>query len=387
MNGYGGGYGGGGGRNALAQALLRGSVAGGPVSVQPIVDIQGAQRDYQTADYLQQTPYTPNSGALGAIAQLLGAIASKRITKRADEKFSDAIGRQQEQQREQLMAGLQAQAAEEERKYQRELEMVGAKERERAKYREQKPTKLGPGDVLFGPDGKQIAAVPAAAREAGFDERMWGAYQRMTPEERATFDAYKGRGGDGMTIETMPDGTTRIIQGKGGGLTTPVKTVLQKDMLGAQESLANLDAIGGKFAGDYLTYEGRAKAAVGGFADKLGVGGDLAQFNAKRAEFVSNVRQFFNVYRKEITGAAAGEKELDRLMGAMMNENMGPQEFMSVYNDFTGKVRRNMELKGTQLSGGLPQLMPGQSGATAQTQRPRSSAPVSGAWGSFVRED
>jgi len=47
-------------------------------------------------------------------------------------------------------------------------------------------------------------------------------------------------------------------------------------------------------------------------------------------------------YRKEITGAAASEKELKMLMESMFNEDLGPEAFQATFNSFVGKIRANM---------------------------------------------
>ena len=162
-----------------------------------------------------------------------------------------------------------------------------------------------------------------------------------------------------------------IYQSGGGGeLTNPVKTDLQKGILGAQESLGDLDAIGNKFASNYLTYSGRGKAALGSVLDKAGIDNGLTQFNADRTAFVNQLNQTFNQYRKEITGAAAGEKEMERLLASMMNEEQGPEAFQAAYSQFKEAAQRNLALKQQQLQGGgLPQIAPNSGPGTPRTRR------------------
>ena len=196
-------------------------------------------------------------------------------------------------------------------------------------------------------------------------------YQTLSPEEKAQVDHLKGRDKGGTTVYDPVTGNP-IYQSGGGGaeLTNPVKTDLQKGILGAQESLGDLDAIGNKFASNYLTYSGRGKAAVGSFLDKAGIDNGLTQFNADRTAFVNQLNQTFNQYRKEITGAAAGEKEMERLLASMMNEEQGPEAFQAAYSQFKEAAQRNLALKQRQLQGGgLPQIAPNSGPGTPRVRR------------------
>lgn len=369
----------------LAMAMLSPQFA--MQQAQTSADLQRAQRDQELAAMFMQQPYQQGSGMLGAMNMLLGSLAGRRLDRQAGERFSDALSRQFALDQQRAQAAYAQQLAAEEQKYDRQLQQATEVARIRNQGRDNRTTRqkdaeamgLKPGTPQYNEFIRTGGRVEAP-RDPTFAE-----WQSWTPEQRQAYGEFKGRGGDGLIVETLPDGTTRVIQGGKGGLTTPVKTDLQKDVLGAEEALSNLDSIAENFSSDYLTYVGRARAAVGGVLDKAGIESDETKFNANRSAFVSDLNQFFNAYRKEITGAAAGEKELERLMQAMMNMNQGPQAFRATYNEFREKIARNMALKSQQAGrGGLPSLIPGAAPA-GNTQRPRSSggtiSPGGAGWG------
>lgn len=78
---------------------------------------------------------------------------------------------------------------------------------------------------------------------------------------------------------------------------------------------------------------------------------DLTKFNADRGGALMEVEQFFNQYRKLITGAAAAEKELAALREATINGKLGPQEFMSRYDRLVSGLRADVARKQKQLGG------------------------------------
>lgn len=167
-------------------------------------------------------------------------------------------------------------------------------------------------------------------------------------------DGFKPRARQaGLSLSTSPDGSVTLTQGNvpAEQLTKQNRNKVQSGILKAEKSLLDLDGIGKTFSDEFLTFGGKAKAGVGSFLDKTGldVGQSLQDFNAKRVGFVNNVRQFFNTYRKDITGAAASVQELEFLMKSMLNENLGPDEFKSAYDQFIGKVRAQIDLNKTQL--------------------------------------
>lgn len=198
------------------------------------------------------------------------------------------------------------------------------------KIREQQAKPTGPASTV----GKLIADREAA-RAAGADAATLKAY-----------DDAIAKVGQGQTINlSINDGKQEM--------TKPTANKVQDSILDAETALSGLDSIANSFSGDYLTYQGRAKAFGGRLLDKAGMENDMTRFNASRTKMRNEVNQFFNQYRKDITGAAASEKELEQLKDSILNEDMGPAEFKAAYDQFNAKIRKNLELNKRTARGGV----------------------------------
>lgn len=160
-------------------------------------------------------------------------------------------------------------------------------------------------------------------------------------------------GGKSQRITVNPEtGEVSIEDGMPGGLTNASTTRTQADIQGAQDALAGLDRVGQAVKKDHLTYAGLAKGVAGRQMDRAGMSNSLTEFNANRGSALMEVEQFFNQYRKLITGAAAAEKELAALREATINGKLGPQEFMARYDRLVAGLRSDVERKQKQLGGG-----------------------------------
>lgn len=171
-----------------------------------------------------------------------------------------------------------------------------------------------------------------------------------TPEEAANMVL----GGKGQRITVGEDGQVTIEDGIPGDLTKTNTTSVQKDILDAQDALAQLGRVGQKVSSDYLTYSGIAKGAIGQQMDKLGMNNGMTNFSSDRGAAMQEVEQFFNKYRKLITGAAAAESELIALRKATLNGELGPQEFQKRYDALISQMRDDIARKQTQLGGAKP---------------------------------
>ena len=127
--------------------------------------------------------------------------------------------------------------------------------------------------------------------------------------------------------------------------TKSVKTQEQKAIISAEKALSDLDKVADTHSDEFLTTFGRIKASIGSALDKMDVdAGGLADFNAKRTKFANAAKQLFNNYRREITGAAASEKEMKDLLESMLNEGQGPRAFRASFDLFMEKARDNLLL-------------------------------------------
>ena len=80
----------------------------------------------------------------------------------------------------------------------------------------------------------------------------------------------------------------------------------------------------------FSTYVGKSQAVVAELVNKSGLfknSEDMNNFMVRRAEWEAAVQQYFNAYRKNITGVAAGEKEIKLLENSVPNVNDTPAVF------------------------------------------------------------
>ena len=168
----------------------------------------------------------------------------------------------------------------------------------------------------------------------------------------------------GMNFRVDRNGDVQFSSGGSGAnvdengnvsATRSVNTSLQNDVIGGTETLALLDGIDETFNEESLTYAGKAGIEGARFLDKtplrgLGVGKEELKANAK---FESNVRQFFNAYRKEITGAAAAVQEMEELQRSIISMKDSPTEFKAKKQELRKKTQRMLRIKRKMLREGI----------------------------------
>lgn len=154
--------------------------------------------------------------------------------------------------------------------------------------------------------------------------------------------------GQTITMET-PDGNVLTIS---AGVTGPSNLgrkatgKIEGDLIVGEGALQRLQSIKQEFDPDALTFFGKAEGAALRFADKLGV--DLSEANkqalAQRRRFTNAVEQNFNIYRKNITGAAAAIKELEILRANFLSSDLSPIEFKAEFDRYEGEIKRSQRL-------------------------------------------
>lgn len=155
--------------------------------------------------------------------------------------------------------------------------------------------------------------------------------------------------GSSQSFTVSPDGTVTFQSGKGispAGLQRKTVTDLEKKLVTFETNIDNLKRIESQIKPEFLTFAGRGKAFFSGLKSKAGV--DLSKeeksFVQERTRFTQNINQFFNAYRKEITGAAASVQELEGLKKSMFNVDLSPVEFEAAFDEFKNGVQRGRRL-------------------------------------------
>ena len=133
--------------------------------------------------------------------------------------------------------------------------------------------------------------------------------------------------------------TIQATSMEGIGLAKSGVTTAQKAILGAQGLQKTLNIMEAQFEPEFLTIPGKTKAAVAEGLSKIGITSDkdITNFLIRKAEWEQANQQYFNQYRKEITGVAAGEKEIAFLQQSIPNVTDAP----AVYK---AKVRLQKQL-------------------------------------------
>ena len=131
---------------------------------------------------------------------------------------------------------------------------------------------------------------------------------------QAAIEKESTRSGEKITVN--PDGTVTLERGGGaGGLTKPMETDIQKQMLGQGEHLMRLSQIANEFDPKYLEIGPRLEAKVASLKERLGGEPDpeaqalLYKYQSFRRKSIENI----NRYIKEVTGAQMSEAEANRL--------------------------------------------------------------------------
>lgn len=208
------------------------------------------------------------------------------------------------------------------------------------------------------------------ATELFYDPKTGQPYKGQWNPATKTWDRVGGvKAPEGMSIRTNPDGTFEFVQGSGvtgdnQALDRAPRGAIQKDIDDLQKQKAQIEHIGDLYDPSFLTYAGKVYGAVSRIQDKAGdlpiVGNVVAPseeqkaFLAKQTAFKQNVEQVFNAYRKDITGAAAALKELDRLKQSVINTDQSPTEFKSAMAEYAGALQRGLDIKLALLKEGIP---------------------------------
>ncbi len=185
----------------------------------------------------------------------------------------------------------------------------------------------------------------------------------------------------GTQIEFNEDGTIKSISQDPN---TAVKTEVQKDLLNREKGLQQLANIRDKFDPANFTYAGKMGRGASAIAElakgtpgleqaselaaKTITGKDSEERAAglqDATKYLNSVEQFFNTYRKDITGAAAAEKELERLRASFINSDLSPSQFKGALDQLLTKYTSEAEFNKNVLRKGVDTSPSGDAGLRA----------------------
>ena len=189
-----------------------------------------------------------------------------------------------------------------------------------------------------GNDAREVARIYGKGYEVGTDLN-----------KKKLREKFEKSGGTNVTVYT---GEREAVDGDGYQyLSKTQHSKMQEDLLSTDKQLVKLQTIKNKFNPDHFGAYGEGRAAFGGFLDYMGIdedtymGGDSVAFAAKRNLSQAEIGQLFNVYRKEVTGAAAAVQELAAIEKVYLNSKKGPAATLVMLDDL---IRVTTETQATQ---------------------------------------
>lgn len=195
--------------------------------------------------------------------------------------------------------------------------------------------KLGAGERLYqvGADGGASLVAEGAEKPRDFG---FGDYMTAPEGVRQQYDRYKGR--DQTEIIYGENGQPIVVRGRGGDVGALTSSNTTKAQAATMESAAQIQSlidIKKAYKPEFLTYGSQAENAVTSTGEKLGISLSPEQKQDLREKrvFGSRVKQAFNTYKKLITGAAAGEREIKDLEESFLNSNLSPTQFEAQLDD------------------------------------------------------
>ena len=205
---------------------------------------------------------------------------------------------------------------------------------------------------------EKIKAEEGKPKESAEKEKfnLWLESNRgKTYEDYMKFEQALKKSGFSIELDPETGRVLRIVQGTNIDITPKEKGELQKETGNLLEQISVLKKAGSDFKREYLTYVGAGKKFVLSKLSKLGadIGEEGKDFLAGRRAFIERIERFFNMYRKEITGAQAVMKELDMLRESVINKEMSPDEFEASYNRFMDDAKTALELKNELMQKGF----------------------------------
>jgi len=222
---------------------------------------------------------------------------------------------------------------------------------------------------LTADQAKQMRNMPVSSFKNALDFKIM--QLNKVAEYKAMNDIQNpkenGKSSGGMEI-VAPDGTIVKMQ----GLTTPTQTENQKNLITNEKNTTQFEQLEKDYDPAFFTYKNQAGAKLSKEAEKtgdipvVGAATDLlanavtgmdkeqrGQFLEKRTKYMNNLEQMFNAYKHDITGAAAGEKELEMIRKSVLNGEMSPSEAKGALEQIKVKYKAESDLYKKNLGQGL----------------------------------
>lgn len=191
------------------------------------------------------------------------------------------------------------------------------------------------------------------AELAKFTDDNSGA-ERGTPEWMKFYQSVKGKGSKvDVNINTNdPNGEGPVSE-----VTSSNVSALQKRLTADYNNINILNGIEDSYEEGFSTLGGRLQNAFTDVSASLGgtdwVSKEQEETHDRYTTWAAGLKGMFNAYRKEITGAAAAEKELKDLEEAMVNAMDNPIAYRAKFKLYKKTVQQNIRMRNKILRGGF----------------------------------
>lgn len=144
---------------------------------------------------------------------------------------------------------------------------------------------------------------------------------------------------DARTLEGQAAKQTALTLGKAG------EGDIDKQIIGLEKTFSQLNDLASNFDLDAFTVSDKLSKWGVGALDKLDMTNpEQKQFLERRRVQAQTINSIFNSYRKLITGAAASEKELEKLEESILNVNLAPSEARAALRSLMVNIVRDQQI-------------------------------------------
>ena len=156
----------------------------------------------------------------------------------------------------------------------------------------------------------------------------------------------------GQTINIDSEGNISIGKGNLNNMSKKTQGTLEGDILSGTDALDQLNMIEATFEPDFYTYGGWTESKLKNFFNKMDAS-QIDPWTQRKGVHDQYVLQYFNAYRKWVTGVASGEKEMAWIQRSIPSGNDSPMTFQSKLKSIKAYTEKAIARQKLALNKGL----------------------------------
>ena len=156
----------------------------------------------------------------------------------------------------------------------------------------------------------------------------------------------------GQTINIDSEGNISIGKGSLNNMSKKTQGSLEGDILSGTDALDQLNMIEATFEKDFYTIGGKSEAWLKNFFNKMDPS-QVDAFTQRKGVHDQYVLQYFNAYRKWVTGVASGEKEMAWIQRSIPSSKDAPMTFESKLKSIKAYTEKAIARQKLALNKGL----------------------------------